>query len=1182
MAELNRNTFKYITIILFLLLNGLILYAANLEIVGIDDSAYPEMKAYFFVRDHYNKIDRDISPEDIELTDNNKMRDVKFTFCTPLSKYSSILTIDISYSMRSPIDTNDYFGTKRIDLAREGAELWVDSLPVDRAECGLTTFNYETYINEEFTTDKDSLRAIIEKATSNPIHGTNYNGAFLFDNKGQRGALQLAKSAKYKPILIFLTDGEHDSVYYGPVKVKEIIDLANKLGASIYCITIGMPMPQSLKTISEATNGRYYEDLNDRESVNSAYMDILKRVMEIGTPIPCEMTWDTDCSGGFLHIKVPKYYIDTSFSYTISDINKPNLQVNPSKSKFVNVAPGSTQDAAIKIKALNKPVEITGADIPSNYEITDWGGNEPPFTLNINETRSISIKYNSLPDSAYHESVLSFKGDFCSGGAGEISAGHYYPANIYLGISDTNRQKEVTAGKAFCNYSGSGINISGMKISGPDASEFRLAKGYSNLNLPHDSCLDIEFLFTPKKVGIRKATLEVTVNGEVLRSEITGIGAGKADIGSPGAVDFGHTGCSIPYRDTTVRITNIGVEDLVITGIKLEKSEDFALKSGLKFPITLKMLEYRDFNIRFIPVTAGLKNETLIVESNALAGNFYRIPLNGFRDSLAFESSSDVIDLGILCPGAEKDSSFTIQNTGNAPISIVSESEDANLAKTGYNIPSGGSEVVNFNINDERIGSHESEIILKNEDCGLEKIVKVRYSIEHPGFTENDVLIVSKPDTPRDTTLIFTNNKNRSMVIDKISFDNSALSVRDISYPITVEPGGTMSLPVTFYPMKNEIIHAHLIISGEPCGFIDSINVIGNSTISMAEISVDNMSGLIGQEIDIPVRFGNSFKFPETKTSSISFDVSLDNTILETVKSSVNNGIMSDNGTVTTLSFRDVPVNSEGKDQELTTFRVTILKSPADNNTGISLKNASSDGKEVYYIMKPGVLSVLHSSADIYIDSANTAAPGEIIEIPVRIRNAENFGAFHTGLNTTLVMNATLLSPVGNIHEGEVTGDIRKIDLKNLPVAGLDDDSTLTTLKFRAMLGNALGTDIRIMNTSAVNGQVDFREESGYFRLKLRDTTRLFDPFVSNKFLSPFPNPTDGRTVVRFELADKGRTRISLWEPSGRLLEIISDKEYDNGFYEEEFNAAKYSAGLYYLEMRTPSQVILTPINIIR
>ena len=73
----------------------------------------------------------------------------------------------------------------------------------------------------------------------------------------------------------------------------------------------------------------------------------------------------------------------------------------------------------------------------------------------------------------------------------------------------------------------------------------------------------------------------------------------------------------------------------------------------------------------------------------------------------------------------------------------------------------------------------------------------------------------------------------------------------------------------------------------------------------------------------------------------------------------------------------------------------------------------------------------------------------------------------------------------------------------------------------------------------------------------------------SKVFANNYPNPFKDATTVRYILDAPTDVNISVFDHSGRLVEMLIDQTYDAGTYEVRFDSANLPAGLYFVKVAT-------------
>lgn len=210
--------------------------------------------------------------QDIAITENGEKAKIISIDCPPSKppiNVSSVLTIDVSGSMKR--------GGPNITLAIAAAKAWVDAL-TDSSECAITKFDHQAKVLNGFTTDKRDLLQAMEGLV--PDGGTNFENALLDPSEG---GLLLANKGTKRRVMVFLTDG------HGHVDPNKVVAMATANKVTIYCVSLGLPMPTVLRTISDRTGGLYFENVTTVEQAIMAY----RRIYADATgAVGCTVIWE--------------------------------------------------------------------------------------------------------------------------------------------------------------------------------------------------------------------------------------------------------------------------------------------------------------------------------------------------------------------------------------------------------------------------------------------------------------------------------------------------------------------------------------------------------------------------------------------------------------------------------------------------------------------------------------------------------------------------------------------------------------------------------------------------------------------------------------------------------------------------------------------------------------------------
>ncbi len=409
-------------------------HAQRLTVLGLDTTSYPIMRARILAYGADGTPIRDLFAEDVTVTEEGISREVVELSCPDLrapEPISSVLAVDVSGSMTSGAGADP-----NIAIARAAAAAWVDALPPGVSESAVTSFDHRSYLNLDFTTDRTKLHGAIDALT--PQGGTSYDAGFITPGTG---ALHVAAGGRNRRVVVFLTDGR------GGGNEAEIIALAKRQNVIVYCVTLGMPMPEILRDIAEATGGGWYENVTSAAEAAGIYRTILELVQG-GTP--CVLSWrgDTSCvRERCVTISFPILSLTSTVAYLLPDAALPRLAVDPVSLAFGAVEPGSSSERTITLTAPNRMITVRSI-VPNDPRFTITAGGAPrEFTLAPGERHEVKIRFTPT-DSSVALASLAITADACTLPAPLLSGGYpgRRPSVPSLTIVKPNGGERFTAG----------------------------------------------------------------------------------------------------------------------------------------------------------------------------------------------------------------------------------------------------------------------------------------------------------------------------------------------------------------------------------------------------------------------------------------------------------------------------------------------------------------------------------------------------------------------------------------------------------------------------------------------------------------------------------------------------------------------------------------------------------------
>lgn len=375
-----------------------IVYAQSLTVYSARTIQFPAIEANFSARDKERKQISTLVPSDVSVLEKGIQRKVIRITCPSKnipSSFSSVLIMDISGSMLGGIpETN-------MELAKTAGYSWVKNLPNDGSECAITSFDGDSYINQDFTPDKNKLNNAIDKLS--PSGSTNYNAAFI---DGLGAGLNVVERAKNNRVIVFLTDGQ------GVADENSIITLANQKNTKVFCVGVRLSIPKELKSIAEQTGGLWFENVMSPDDIIKVYGEIMRSSADLA---PCVIEWETgsDCERERdAIVSIPTLGVTDTVHYTLLPKDMFGVSMNTTLADFGGITPGLFDTRQIEITSNSNGVVIN--DITSsNNDFTITPSEPLPWSMTKGMVKYCTIRFTPT-DSMLTFSRIKLHGNMCA------------------------------------------------------------------------------------------------------------------------------------------------------------------------------------------------------------------------------------------------------------------------------------------------------------------------------------------------------------------------------------------------------------------------------------------------------------------------------------------------------------------------------------------------------------------------------------------------------------------------------------------------------------------------------------------------------------------------------------------------------------------------------------------------
>jgi photosystem II stability/assembly factor-like uncharacterized protein len=311
------------------------------------------------------------------------------------------------------------------------------------------------------------------------------------------------------------------------------------------------------------------------------------------------------------------------------------------------------------------------------------------------------------------------------------------------------------------------------------------------------------------------------------------------------AVNLDHglafgTVCKAP-QFLKLEIFNVGSQDLVINSVqRLMGSTGFSVLPTPATPLIVEPGEDIVFTVEYVPTLLGvLEKATIRINSNDPAAPFVDLAATGELGAAHMSTAiADSGSFGNVCVGSFKDEELTINNAG--PCSLIVRSIFASpefvapLLSSPLLIGSAESAEVAIRFQPTSFGPKAGTITLFSND----PVGPVTVSVSGVAPPPHLVLLIANTGnfgnccvcSFKDEPLTLANTGKCTLTVTSITSSSPDFLVPEVlSYPLTIEPAGSMEIPIRFRPLSFGAKAATItVFSDDPTG-PHSIEVSGHA-----------------------------------------------------------------------------------------------------------------------------------------------------------------------------------------------------------------------------------------------------------------------------------------------------------------------------------------------------------------
>ena len=375
---------------------------------------------------------------------------------------------------------------------------------------------------------------------------------------------------------------------------------------------------------------------------------------------------------------------------------------------------------------------------------------------------------------------------------------------------------------AISNAGTADLTISMISLAG---SEFAISGIATPKTIAAGTSATATLKFQPTLPGVTSGALTIISNDPATPTATvslngTGSPAGIAQLQvNPTSLNFGNVavGNSATKSITLTNTGNAGIQisAITVTGAGISGS-------GVSTPLFLYPSATATVDLTFAPNAVGSVNGTLTVSSDA-SGSPMTIPVNGTGSQAGLSISPGNFAFGSVTDGQTKSEAFTLTNTGSGPLTISQLAvSGAGYSISGLTTPAtvaaGGSTTFTAVFAPTGAGTFSGTVTVTSNApnspgniglSGTGVAGTIALSANPTSLAFGNVNTGSS--SSKSVTL--TNTGTSNLTISQVTVSATDTTTSGITLPVSLTPGQTQSLAVTFSPKNEETVSGNISVS---------------------------------------------------------------------------------------------------------------------------------------------------------------------------------------------------------------------------------------------------------------------------------------------------------------------------------------------------------------------------------
>ena len=402
---------------------------------------------------------------------------------------------------------------------------------------------------------------------------------------------------------------------------------------------------------------------------------------------------------------------------------EPDIDVSPFYHDYGNVPMGSSLIHTFTIRNEGSAVLTVDSTLIIGSDDFNFISGQGTFILSPSGSREIQIAF-SPTSSGSRGATLYFRSDDPDedpkhvplSGSGLSPEIDVKPASHNFGDVRVDSTQEITF--AIFNFGPAPLVVDSVFLQACE--NYSIVDGGGTFSLNSSESHAIRVSFTPNSQGVTTDTLRIANNDpdELLKAvPLSGRGVVPDISVNPASFDFGN----VPVGSEVIQnmtVVNEGTANLIVNATLLVGSGTFQIDAG-EGPFTLGPSGEHDIVIRFIPVSSGLHNVSLKIESNDPDENPKHVAITGIGTRPEIDVVPESINFGVMPVGSSKIELLTVSNNGTSELNItnttIAGAEDFTIVSEGVSFSLAPSESRELGIEFRPSSDGEKQGILRLE-----------------------------------------------------------------------------------------------------------------------------------------------------------------------------------------------------------------------------------------------------------------------------------------------------------------------------------------------------------------------------------------------------------------------------------------------------------------------------------